>query len=166
VLDISVKALELIISKCNHINTVCCDATKSPFPDEYFDLIFGKWILHHLDIDAAINETKRILKPNGVAIFIEPMSNFFINIYRKLTPKLRTSNEHPLTKKDLNSFSQHFYSVDFFGFHLLWFLAPLLFGGHGIKNITSFEQKVLRRFRFLTPYCWEVIICLKNLRRD
>jgi len=162
IIDISAKAVELMNSECTYVNAFCGDATKSVFPDKHFDLIFGKWILHHLDMIAAINEIKRILKPNGIAIFIEPMSNPIINVYRKLTPKLRTSDEHPLNKKDLNLFSQNFCSIEYFGFHLLWFLAPLLIGGKAISKITSFERNLLSRFKFLIPYCWEVIICVKN----
>lgn len=160
VIDISAKAIDLLRDdpKLQHINAVHGDATMSPFPDHYFDMIFGKWILHHLSIEAAVKEMKRILKPNGTAIFIEPMSNPIINIYRKLTPALRTSGEHPLKKKDLKLFNQKFSYVEFQGFHLLWFLAPLLRSTNTIKKITSFEHKLLTRMNFLMPYCWEMII--------
>lgn len=145
-----------------YVNVSCCDATKTSFSDGYFDLIFGKWILHHVEIVAIIKEIKRILKPNGIAIFIEPMSNPVINVYRKLTPKLRTSDEHPLIKKDLDLFSHNFRSVEYFGFHLLWFFAPLLIGKYMITKITSIEQRILKKFKSLIPYCWEIIIYIKN----
>lgn len=44
-----------------------------PYPDEYFDIIAGVDILHHVDIDRSISECRRVLKKGGVAIFREPL---------------------------------------------------------------------------------------------
>lgn len=42
------------------------------FPDNSFDTIVGSSILHHLDIDKALKELCRVLKPGGTIYFTEP----------------------------------------------------------------------------------------------
>ncbi len=42
-----------------------------PYDDEYFDVVVGMDILHHIDIPVAIGEVRRVLKPGGVAVFRE-----------------------------------------------------------------------------------------------
>ena len=57
-----------------------------------FDLVFGSGILHHLNIEKAINEISKVLKDEGEMIFLEPLgTNPLINLYRKLTPKILIS---------------------------------------------------------------------------
>lgn len=73
------------------------DAEALEFSDSTFDLICGKSILHHLDLQKCYTEISRVLKSEGKAIFLEPLGhNPIINLYRKVTPKLRTVDEHPL----------------------------------------------------------------------
>lgn len=43
------------------------------FPAESFDLVFGKAALHHLDLDAARREIRRVLRPGGIGVFAEPV---------------------------------------------------------------------------------------------
>jgi SAM-dependent methyltransferase len=79
------------------------------FPDNSFDLIVGRAILHHLDLDQAYRSIARCLKPNGTAIFLEPLGhNPIINLYRQRTPHLRTQDEHPLLMTDLDHARRYF----------------------------------------------------------
>lgn len=72
-------------------------AEKLELPDASFDVAFGNAILHHLNLDRAIPEMARVLKPGGVAIFAEPLgTNPAINLYRRMTPQFRTPDEEPL----------------------------------------------------------------------
>lgn len=48
------------------------DACHTHFSDESFDVILGSSILHHLDVDLALKEIHRILKPGGRIRFTEP----------------------------------------------------------------------------------------------
>ncbi len=67
------------------------DAETLDFPDQSFDLVASVAVLHHLDLDRAYGEIARVLKPSGHAVFMEPLGhNPFINLYRWVTPKLRT----------------------------------------------------------------------------
>jgi ubiquinone/menaquinone biosynthesis C-methylase UbiE len=72
-------------------------AEKMPFPDGAFDLVFGNGVLHHVDLIPALKEIKRVLKPGGLAAFIEPLKhNPVIGVYRHLASDNRTPTEFPL----------------------------------------------------------------------
>lgn len=78
------------------------DAHSLDFPDQSFDVVVGSSILHHLEYERAIMEIVRVLRPGGVAIFDEPLrDNPGGKIYRALTPKARTKEELPLSKKQI-----------------------------------------------------------------
>lgn len=47
-------------------------AEKLDYPDEYFDVVAGVDILHHVTVGQALAECARVLKPCGVAVFHEP----------------------------------------------------------------------------------------------
>jgi SAM-dependent methyltransferase len=72
------------------------------YPDDSFDIAVGFAILHHLDIERALSELRRVLKPRGRAFFAEPLaSNPLIRLYRRLTPQYRTPDEAPIDLKKL-----------------------------------------------------------------
>lgn len=78
------------------------DAHKMEFESNTFDLIVGRAILHHLDWEIAIREIKRVLKPGGVALFMEPLGDNPVGkIIRKITPLARTLDEQPLSKSQI-----------------------------------------------------------------
>jgi SAM-dependent methyltransferase len=89
------------------------DAEHLRFDDDAFDLVCGSGILHHLDLQRAYAELARVLRPDGVAVFIEPLGhNPAINWYRARTPALRTVDEHPLLMRDLVQAREHFGVVE------------------------------------------------------
>ena len=95
------------------------DAEALEFDTDSFDLVYGSAILHHLDVGRAVAEIVRVLRPGGKALFIEPMGhNPAINLYRRLTPALRTPDEHPLRVSDLRLTSSFFNSADYRFYHL------------------------------------------------
>jgi len=67
------------------------DATKLDFPDSSFDFILIMAILHHLSDEQSlkvIQEAKRVLKENGIIIFmedakIEELENWYIRLVQK-----------------------------------------------------------------------------------
>ena len=78
------------------------NAERMEYPDNTFDVVFGRGIVHHLDLRACFSEVKRVLKPNGRAVFFEPLGhNPLLNWYRRRTPDMRTADEHPLLMADI-----------------------------------------------------------------
>ena len=48
------------------------NAEQMPFRESSFDAVYGSSILHHLNIDAALAEVHRVLRPGGRIVFAEP----------------------------------------------------------------------------------------------
>ncbi|MDQ3950241.1 MAG: methyltransferase domain-containing protein [Gemmatimonadota bacterium] len=89
------------------------NAEAMTFDDRSFDLICGSGILHHLDLESAYRELARTLRPGGIAVFAEPLGhNPAINAYRRLTPGLRTPDEHPLVLRDFALARRYFRGVE------------------------------------------------------
>lgn len=77
------------------------DAHATGFADGAFDLVRGNSVLHHLDLEPALRELRRILRPGGRAVFVEPLAhNPLLRLGRALTPMARTEDEHPFTVSD------------------------------------------------------------------
>ena len=83
------------------VTTQVMNAEELAFPADSFDLVVGTGILHHLDLSLVYPQLARVLRPGGVAAFVEPLGrNPLINLYRSLTPGMRTPDEHPLVESD------------------------------------------------------------------
>lgn len=77
------------------------DAHATGFPDASFDLVRGNSVLHHLDLEPALRELARILRPGARAVFVEPLAhNPLLRAGRAVTPMARTEDEHPFTVDD------------------------------------------------------------------
>ena len=137
-----------------------CEKTK--FKNNRFDIIYGTGILHHLNLKACLDEIERILKPGGKFVFIEPLgTNPVINLYRKLTPKSRSVDEHPLVNNDFKLIQNKFSKINikYYGFLTLIFF-PFY---RSLKN--SFIFKVLKnldqylfKINFFKKFAWSVLI--------
>jgi ubiquinone/menaquinone biosynthesis C-methylase UbiE len=54
-----------------------CRATRLPFEDDSFDLVFGHAVLHHLpDLRASFSEFMRVLAPGGAVVFCGEPSHY------------------------------------------------------------------------------------------
>ncbi len=70
------------------------------YPDNSFDVIVGVDILHHAEIGATIRECLRVLKPDGTAVFHEPVEAVVFDRLRNsslgrwLVPKTASFDRH------------------------------------------------------------------------
>lgn len=137
------------------------------FPDATFDLVCGTGILHHLDLAKSYAEIRRVLKPDGAAVFVEPMAhNPLIALYRWATPKMRTVDEHPLLVGDIVQARSHFQQVDSEFFHLTSLAAvpfsrtpvfkPLV---RALERTDEFLFEVAPTMR---RFAWRVVLVLKK----
>ncbi len=99
------------------------DAEHVPLADEFFDRVFGNAILHHLDIECAAREVRRLLKPGGWAVFCEPWDGNPLWRWARSSPWLaakdHTATEAPLVAKDLERLRNVFPELDFWGHDFL-----------------------------------------------
>jgi ubiquinone/menaquinone biosynthesis C-methylase UbiE len=136
-------------------------------PDSSFDAVIGAGILHHLDLDAAVPEVARVLRPDGVGIFLEPLGlNPVLNLYRRVTPGERTPDEHPLLRADLRAMERWFEQVDLQFFHLASLAAlPLIksdrFDG-ALSTLEQIDRRLLRRSQLAQDLSWFVTIELRG----
>jgi ubiquinone/menaquinone biosynthesis C-methylase UbiE len=129
-----------------------------PLPDESVDVVFGMAILHHLDLELAAREVKRVLRKGGRAIFQEPVrSSPVLKAVRKLIPFKAAGVspfERPLTDKELQEFAEGYSS-----YHAKAFLLPTT----NLLNIVPvlrahqerwyrWDASVLRKFQALNYY--------------
>jgi SAM-dependent methyltransferase len=126
-IDISPVAVDQVAeaARVEHLDTFeveVMNAEALTFSDDRFDLVLGTGILHHLDLRAAFSEIARVLKPGGRSVFLEPLGhNPAINLYRRMTPSMRTPDEHPLVRSDF-ALARHSFddvSARWFGFFAL-----------------------------------------------
>jgi SAM-dependent methyltransferase len=85
------------------------DAMNLAFGDASFDVVFGSSILHHLDLEPALEEIRRVLRPGGMIVFSEPLgTNPVGKVVRWLTPHARTADERPFSLADLRALRRRF----------------------------------------------------------
>lgn len=139
------------------------NAESLDYADDSFDLICGSAILHHLDLGKSYAELARTLRPGGRAVFVEPLGhNHLINLYRWMTPQLRTADEHPLLISDLKMAGKYFGRVDCRFFQLATFAAIPFRNWPFFRSLRlcldALDQKIFSTIPFLQRYAWQVVI--------
>ncbi len=169
--DISLARLAEARQRAPQAGLLSCAAEMLPFPDGTFDAVLGKQILHHLDLQVAIPEIARVLRPGGRAVFLEPLvHNPILEGYRRLTPHLRSPTERALSMGDLAWMGSHFSRWshrEFILLSILPVLASLVTRRPGA--LAGWQQRLQRIDRALVDavpsvgrYCWETVIVLER----
>lgn len=127
------------------------DAHELQFDDDYFDVILGFGMLHHLDLDIALSEIKRVLRPDGVAFFREPLDiNPILTLGRFFTPQSRTEDEIPFKKIHIYRIQKFFPNANFFFEQFFTFftsplviIIPTIFRNSFIKIFYKLDKLLL-----------------------
>jgi glycosyltransferase involved in cell wall biosynthesis/SAM-dependent methyltransferase/GT2 family glycosyltransferase len=143
------------------------DAEALELPAGSFDVVCGTSILHHLDIDRAYREVARVLRPSGRAVFLEPLGhNPVFNAYRRLTPGVRTPDEHPLRLADLDAARASFGGLTVEHFGLLSPAAAAVHGRQSFDRVAGALRRVDRRAFATVPalrrWSWTVVMVLSR----
>ena len=144
------------------------NAEKLALADNSVELICGSGILHHLDLETSCAEINRVLVSGGSAHFIEPLGhNLAINLFRRLTPGLRSEDEHPLIATDLEYLAGTFGKVTVDYYYLTAILAafiprhrlPSLFDSmlHALDGLDRLLFRVLPPLRKQAWFCRIVV---------
>jgi SAM-dependent methyltransferase len=139
------------------------DAESLDLPDQSFDIVCGSGILHHLEFGAAADEIARVLTPDGVAVFVEPLGhNPLINLYRRATPRMRSADEEPLRHAQLRRLHESFDQVELTVFDLIALAGvPLLRWSRGasiVARLHDLDRWIFRRWARARRWAWVVVI--------
>jgi SAM-dependent methyltransferase len=112
-INISERELNTGVAKSRHTRLkptfLLMDAHRLDFPDQHFDAVCGCGILHHLELGVALDEIARVLRPDGVVVFSEPLDNNPVaRLVRRLTPWARTEDEVPFRSEHLAEIARRF----------------------------------------------------------
>ena len=97
------------------------DCEHTELPDASIDRVVCSGMLHHLELDAAYRELRRILRPGGKILCIEALRhNPLIGWYRSRTPHMRTEweSQHILGVEALREAQRYFAIGDVRYWHL------------------------------------------------
>jgi SAM-dependent methyltransferase len=135
-----------------------------PFLDSYFDCIWGNAILHHLDLEIAAPEIKRVLRPGGIAVFCEPWAgNRFLNWARNWLTypgKDRTVSEQPLNQSHVALLRRVFGRVELRGFQFLSMARRIVRGPNLVRRLEWCDERLLDYLPALQNYCRYMVLSL------
>jgi 2-polyprenyl-3-methyl-5-hydroxy-6-metoxy-1,4-benzoquinol methylase len=164
------------------ITTRHAEAGGLPYPDASFDIVFGNGVLHHVELEPTAKEIRRVLRPGGKAVFVEPLPyNPAINVYRKMAAGVRTEDEKPLSFGQIESLRPYFSRMHheefwfaslliFFHFFLVrrWHPSKVRYWKKVIEEGESYrgmfeglqraDKFLLGRLPFLKRMCWNTVI--------
>jgi len=129
-LDVSPELLEIARANCSapNVRYEIQNAYGLSYPDAVFDSVVGSSVLHHLEIQDALREIYRVLKPGGTICFTEP---------NMLNPQIAIQKNVPWVKRKLGD------SPDETAF-FRWSLRRLL-------EVTGYREVRIDPFDFLHP---------------
>ena len=155
----------------NTASAIVGNAESLDVPKNSFDVICCLGVLHHLDIQKAAESWSKVLNKDGLVVMEEPMAyNPIVALYRLLTPKMRTDDEHPLVPADIKLLKKYFKQVDVQGYVLLSIFSLFfvyIYKSDELRDKSNkFLEKVdgllLKRFKFLNYFCWTSVIVLRE----
>jgi SAM-dependent methyltransferase len=98
---------------------VAAPAEDLPFANDTFDVVAGRFILHHIDMARAAAEIARVLAPGGIAVFAENWGGNPLLMFARthLTgrfgiPRYGTDDERPLGPQDVRVLEATFSRVE------------------------------------------------------
>jgi lipopolysaccharide/colanic/teichoic acid biosynthesis glycosyltransferase/SAM-dependent methyltransferase len=143
-----------------------CEATE--FPDATFDCIICSGMLHHLDLDRAYSELRRILRPGGRILCIEALAhNPLIQAYRNRTPEMRTEWEssHILGVPDAVRARRWFRLGEMRFWHLFDLASVLMRGSPAaapVRALGRIADSVVLRMPGLRRMAWQFTFVLEH----
>jgi SAM-dependent methyltransferase len=179
-IDISEKSIEfaknLSSEKKYNAEFYVDDCEKTRFDNNTFDIILDFGTFSSLNLQSAVNEIVRILKPNGYLIAFETYGhNPLFNLKRKFNVLFgkRTSwaGSHIIKKKDYEFISSFFEKTEiyYFGLFTSLFVPLIILMPNKISNkfltlLNKFDQ-ILFRYNFFKKLSFKTIAVFNHLKK-
>lgn len=141
------------------------------YPDGSFDLVFSRSVLMYVDPTKVASEASRVLKPDGVAVFLDNLKwHPLVFIYRRLISKGYGAKVRHLTLSGLDQVGEPFERMTHREYYLF---SPLalgwlkLFGSErrfrrSLARWSRVDSWLLERIPFLRRFAWmTAIVCEK-----
>jgi SAM-dependent methyltransferase len=134
-----------------------------------YDVVVGRFILHHLEIGRAAPQIARVLRPGGRAVFAENSArNPILMAARRHVagrlgvPRLGTEDEHPLSERDVAALAPHFADVRLtfpvFEFFRIFDRQVLRFRSARASGVLRAMDRAAGRIPRLRPYSFRVLV--------
>ncbi len=169
--DLSEKSLDIARKKAKEkgvedkIEFLVMDCEKMEFTDNYFDIILDGGTFSSLDLNKALPELARVLKPRGYLIGIEtfghnPIANLKRKVNKMIGRRTGWAESHIFQQKDLKLVKNYFSKIEIHYFHIISFLAfPFLSlpGGRLLLKLLEKVDSFLFLVPFLRKYAFKVV---------
>jgi SAM-dependent methyltransferase len=142
-------------------------ADPTDLDDATFDRIHGLGILHHVGIEPGLAEVRRLLRPGGIAVFLEPLgdSGAVEAVKTWLMKHVRflghfddvTDHERNLTWREIDAARAGFHSAWVYPYHLLYRLKRV-FPTAALRAIRRIDHAALSLAPALKKFAGGVVI--------
>jgi SAM-dependent methyltransferase len=145
------------------IRFVVAAGEQLPLPDDHFDVVVGKAVLHHLDVRRAAPELHRVLRPGGRAAFAEPLgTNPVVAFARDHLPypgKNPRGADIPLSYADIRAWEAPFGVAEHREVQLLE-MAQRALGRGPMPRLRRADDWILARIPAVRRLCRYVVLRL------
>jgi len=174
-LDLSEELLAVAAARLAHYAPDAhVDFRRAPLEDTgladgAYDVIAGKWILHHTDVARSAAEVARLLAPGGRAVFFENHDrNPLLRLARRHlldvpgVVRVGTEDERPLGAADLATLRATFREVrlEYPSLYFFELLSRQVLRYRGHAALQRADAAVWRRAPALRPYGYHVLVVL------
>ncbi|MFC1857520.1 class I SAM-dependent methyltransferase [Thermodesulfobacteriota bacterium] len=148
-IDISASMIDCALRLAAHfgveIEAIASHAEALVVKSNRYDCVYMANVIHHTtDKQRLFHEVYRVLKPGGSFFAWDPLAyNPIINIYRRMATRMRTTDERPLTYRDIEIIKKYFPALAHREF---WITSLALFLKYYIVNrIHPNDQRYWKR---------------------
>ena len=144
------------------------------YPDDSFDVVAGLDILHHVEVEPALREARRVLKPGGIAVFHEfvevpgfdavrhsPLVTWLVPNEPSLEEH-RTVDEQKLNRDQVKIVQSVFPRVEFIRFNLFYRFNKFLPNRHPERpsKVEQLDQLLFRVLPITQTFGGDVVMVL------
>lgn len=149
-------------------------AEQLDYPDETFDVVAGFDILHHVEVEPALREARRVLKPGGIAVFREfvevpifdavrnsPLGTRLVSNETSIADH-RTEDEEKLNREQVRVVHSVFPNADVIRFNLFSRFSRFFPNRHPERpsKVERLDQFVFRALPFSRLFGGDVVMIL------